>query len=125
MSKRRSRAIPKSKQKPKGGPRPGAGRPPGSNNDLPLGAVAAIKAGNLRVPDTATPAERELAALALVRTVDVMMERVSSFSMHGVLTASRLLREEICGKVAEKHEVDVRVSLEDLIYEAVPEEAKR
>jgi hypothetical protein len=122
---RKSRAIPKSKQKPKGGRRPGAGRPEGANNALPLGAVAAIKAGNLRVPDSATPAERELAALALVRTVDVMMERVSSFSMHGVLTASRTIREEICGKVAEKHEVDVRVSLEDLIYEAVPDEAKR
>lgn len=122
---RKSRAIPKAKQKPKGGPRPGAGRPKGADNALPLGAVAAIKAANLRVPDSATPAERELAALALIRTVDVMMERVSSFSMHGVLTAARSLREEVCGKVAEKHDVSVRVSLEDLIYEAVPEEAKR
>ena len=123
---RKSRAIPRSEWKsPKGGARPGAGRPEGTNNVLPIGAVAAIKAGNLRVPDTATPAERELAALALGRTVDVMMERVSSFSMHGVLTASRLIREEICGKVAEKHEVDVRVSLEELIYEAVPKEKAR
>lgn len=110
---------------PRGGKRPGAGRPKGAKNVLPQGAVAALKAGLKRVPENATPEERELAALAMSRITDVMMERVSSFSMHGVLTASRTIREEICGKVAEKHEHDVKVTLEDLIYQAVPKERER
>jgi hypothetical protein len=95
------KSAPKGKH---GGKRPGAGRPPGSKDVLPHGAVAAIKAAGLRVPKDATPAERELADRALVRIADVMEERVSSFGAFSVLTAARGLREEICGKVADKHE---------------------
>lgn len=105
----------KSKGIGRGGKRPGAGRPLGAKNVLPQGAVLAIKAAGLRVPQTATPAERELADRALSRIADVMEERVHSFGAFSVLTAARGLREEICGKVADKHEHDVRVTLENLV----------
>ncbi|WP_242394839.1 hypothetical protein [Anaeromyxobacter oryzisoli] len=71
---------------------------------LPRGAVAAIKAAGLRVPESASPAERELADLALRRIVDVMDERVNPFGAFSVLTAARGLREEICGPVPKKLE---------------------
>jgi hypothetical protein len=61
-----------------------------------------VRAAGLRVPKDATPAERELADRALVRIADVMEEQVSSFQAFAVLTAARGLREEVCGKVADK-----------------------
>lgn len=98
---------------PKGGKRPGAGRPQGSKNTLPLGAVKAIKVAGLRVPESATPQERQLADRALERIVDVMEERVFAFGgqAHAVLTAARGIREEICGKVADKHQLDGTVTI--------------
>lgn len=88
-----------------GGKRQGAGRPPGKKNVLPQGTVAAIRAAKLRVPEEASEEERELAGHALTRIIDVMDERVSSFNAHGVLTAARHLREEICGPIPKKHEL--------------------
>lgn len=88
-----------------GGRRPGAGRPKGAKNALPQGSVAALKAAGLRVPSTASPEERELANVALSRMVDVMLEQVHPNSAYSVLTSSRAIREEICGPVAQKHEV--------------------
>lgn len=110
-------------KKPPGGRRPGAGRPEGTKNVLPLGAVAALKVGLKRVPDEAAPEERELASLAMGRITDVLMERVSPFSAFAVLQAGKHIREEICGKVADK--LDVTVSLEALLVEAVPSEGKQ
>lgn len=75
---------------------------------LPQGAVKAIKVANMRVPESASPEERALADRALQRIIDVMEEDVVSFSAFSVLTAARGIREEICGKVADKHEHTVQ-----------------
>ena len=40
-----------------------------------------------------------------------MEEEVGSFAAFSVLTAARTLREEICGKVAEKHDHQHAVSI--------------
>lgn len=95
---------------PRGGRRPGAGRPRGSKNALPIGTVQAIKAAKLRIPATASPAEVELANRALERIVDVMDEKVSTYEgrAFAVLTAARHVREEVCGKVADKVDVTHR-----------------
>lgn len=89
---------------PRGGKREGAGRPPGAKNALPQGCVAAIKAANLRVPDKAPQAHRDLANRALERIADVMEDKVSSLTAFAVLTAARTLREEVCGPVPKKLE---------------------
>lgn len=102
----------------RGGARPGAGRPAGAKNALPQGSVKAIKAANLRVPKDASPAEREAANHALERIVDVMDERVSSFQAFAVLQAARIVREDICGKVAEKHEHSGTITHAHLVAEA-------
>lgn len=104
--------------KPRGGRRPGAGRPRGSKDVLPRGAVAAIKAAGLRVPADATPAQKDLADRCLERIADVMEERVNPFGAFSVLTAARGLREEICGKVAEKHEHSGTITHAMLVLEA-------
>lgn len=90
--------------KPNGGKRPGAGRKPGSRNTLPLGAVAAVRSAGLRVPDSATEAQRQLADRALVRVADVLEEGVSSFQAGHVLKAATILREEVCGPAKQKVE---------------------
>lgn len=110
-------------KKAPGGKRAGAGRPEGTKNVLPLGAVSALRVGLKRVPDDAIPEERELASLAMGRITDVLMERVSPFSAFAVLQAGKHIREEICGKVADK--LDVTLSLESLIVEAVPSEGSQ
>lgn len=91
-------------RKPPGGKRPGAGRPPGSKNTLPLGAVAAVKAAGLRVPGSASEAQRELANRALQRIADVLEEGVHFTAAGHVLKAATILREEICGPVKQKVE---------------------
>lgn len=79
-----------------------------------------MKAAGLRVPPTASEAERELADRALVRIADVMEEKVGSFQAFSVLTAARGLREEICGKVAGK--VDVALRSQDGTEDVTDEE---
>lgn len=91
--------------KPRGGRRDGAGRASGSLNALGYGEVKAIKSTRLRLPESASPEEEHLAGRALQRLVDVMEERVSSFQSRAVLSAATRLREEICGPLAQKHEV--------------------
>ena len=85
--------------KKRGGARPGAGRPKGSKNVLPLGAVAAIKSTRLRVPDGTMPEHAALADRALQRIVDVMEERVFDRQSAAVLSAARVIREEVCGGI--------------------------
>jgi hypothetical protein len=77
----------------------------GSTNTLPLGEVRAVKAAGLRVPENATPEQRELADRTQQRIIDVMEERVHFQMATPVLKAATTLREEVCGKVADKHEL--------------------
>lgn len=101
-SPRKHRATGK---KPPGGARPGAGRPKGSRNALPYGAVQAVAALNLRIPEGTPPAAKELADKAFARVVDVLEEVVDFRQAGAVLKAASMIREEICGPIAQKHEV--------------------
>lgn len=91
-------------RKPPGGARPGAGRPKGSSNALPYGAVQALKAVSLRVPEGASPAAKALADRALHRVVDVLEERVDFKLAAPVLKAATIIREEVCGPLPTKLE---------------------
>jgi hypothetical protein len=90
---------------PRGGRREGAGRPEGANNALPSGAVSAIRALRLRVPDAAPLLAAELAGEALERIVDVMRGKVRPERAFPTLTAAKAVREEVCGPIVKKHEV--------------------
>lgn len=92
-------------KKPPGGARPGAGRPEGTINALPYGSVQALKGLRLRVPEGAAPEAAELADRAFARVVDVLEERVHFQQAGHVLKAATMVREEICGPMAQKHEV--------------------
>jgi hypothetical protein len=70
-----------------------------------MGTVQAIKALNLRVPDGASDAAKALANRALERVVDVLEESVDFRQAGSVLKAATILREEVCGPMAQKHEV--------------------
>jgi hypothetical protein len=94
-----------SPKKKHGGKRnPPGGRPRGSNNTLEYGEVKAVKAAGLRVPDTAKPAERELADEALGLLVTVMRGGVHFMEAPTRLKAATRIREEICGPLATKVE---------------------
>ncbi len=83
--------------KPRGGYRPEAGRKPGLTNYV----VPAIKSLRHRVPE-GTPEELATAAdRAFQRIVEVMEGDVPE--PQSVLKAAALLRDEICGPVAQKH----------------------
>ncbi|AAK94377.1 hypothetical protein Mx8p42 [Myxococcus phage Mx8] len=101
-SPRKHRATGK---KPPGGARPGAGRPKGSRNALPYGAVQAVESLSLRVPEGAHPEAKRLADRAFARVVDVLEERVDFKLAAPVLKAASMIREEVCGPIAQKHEV--------------------
>jgi hypothetical protein len=90
--------------KPIGGQREGAGRKPGSNNALPSGSVQAIKGLKWRVPDGAPPEAAGLADEAFAKIVAVMREEVDTSFGHAaaVLKASAIVREEVCGPIAQK-----------------------
>lgn len=70
-----------------------------------MGTIQAIKALNLRVPEGATDAARALANRALERVVDVLEEGVDFRQAGSVLKAATIIREEVCGPMAQKHEV--------------------
>jgi hypothetical protein len=101
--------------RPHGGYRPGAGRPAGSKNVLPTGAVKAIKALRLRVPDNAPEEAKELADRALSRVADVMNGKVHSSIATPVLKAATHIREEICGPLTKKIEVEGKLGLSGLL----------
>lgn len=93
-------------KKAPGGARPGAGRPEGTANALPLGYVQALKGLRHRVPEGTPEALADVAGVALDRLVDVMLERVEDPQLAAqVLKASTLIRAEVCGPPAQKHEV--------------------
>ncbi len=91
--------------KKRGGKRKGAGRQPGPNA-LGYGEVKAIKAAGLRVPESATPEQRELADECLGTMTSVMRGKVHHLLAPHRLKASTAIREEICGAVKQKIEVN-------------------
>lgn len=93
---------PPKKPKQRGGKREGAGRPRGSTNALPLGTVAALKALRLRVPEGAAPEVAEVAGRCLERVADVLEGKVHFTDAGHVLKAAAMLREELCGPIAQK-----------------------
>lgn len=70
-----------------------------------MGTIQAIKALNLRVPENAPEAAKALANRAFERVVDVLEEGVDFRQAGAVLKAATMVREEICGPMAQKHEV--------------------
>jgi hypothetical protein len=101
--------------RPHGGARPGAGRPAGTPNALPLGAVKAIQSLRLRVPADASEAAKELADRALQRVADVMNCKVTSKQANSVLKAAIHIREEVCGPVTRKIEVEGKIGIGALL----------
>ncbi|WP_201756306.1 hypothetical protein [Corallococcus silvisoli] len=57
---------------------------------------------SLRVPEGASPAAKALADRAFARVVDVLEERVGFQQAGHVLKAATIIREEVCGPVAQK-----------------------
>lgn len=90
---------------PRGGKRVGAGRPKGSRDVLPRGAVTAIQAAGLRVPEEADPAARALADEALDAVAAVMRTDWVIKGASAKLAAAALIREEICGPIPTKQEI--------------------
>lgn len=100
-----------------GGYRPNAGRKKGDINVLPMGAVKAIKSLRLRVPDDAPDEAKELADRALQRVADVMNCKVSRFQATSVLKAAVHIREEVCGPITRKVEIDGKIGIAALLDE--------
>jgi hypothetical protein len=105
-------------KRPSGGKRAGAGRPKGTANALEYGEVKALAAAGLRVPEGTAPGIAELAAIALQRIFDAMMERCGFGQGQTVMKAATHLREEICGGLAQKLVVSGLESLTDEQLEA-------
>lgn len=97
---------------------PGPGRPKGSvGSGLPRNAVGAIKGLRYRVPEDAPEVLAEIADECLEVAVDVLRgkHRLGGGQRLG---AVKILRDEICGPVAQRHEVSVTDTLSDRIREA-------
>ena len=107
-----------------GGKRAGAGRPAGAYNSLPYGAVRALKAAALRVPAGASAEVAEVAGYALERMVDVLAGKVSAAKAGTVLKAATSVREELCGPIEKRLQVQGAVSLNVVNpYATAPEES--
>lgn len=89
---------------PKGGSRAGAGRPVGVSEPLERGAVKALKAVRLRVPDNTSPEAAAIADEALERVLDVMRGKVYWQDAGSVLKAATHVRLEVCGNPTQKLE---------------------
>lgn len=89
---------------PRGGRRPGAGRPRGTSNPLPLGAVGAIKALGLRVPENTPQRYADDANEAYDTVVSVMRGEIDPEMAKVKLSAARVVREEVCGPVKQQVE---------------------
>lgn len=90
--------------KPNGGKRDGAGRKPGSKSPLAYGETQAIKAAGLRVPESATQEERELADEMLDIITEVARGKTSFKQAPHRYKAAAHIREEICGPLKQKVE---------------------
>lgn len=91
-------------KKGRGGKRAGAGRPTGATAALAHGEVQALKTLRHRVPEGTDPKVAHVADQAFGQIVAVMRGEVSSFMGHAaaVLKASSMIREEVCGPLAQK-----------------------
>ena len=96
----------------------GPGRPRGSASGLPLGAVGAIKALRHRIPAGTPEALAAVADEAFSTVVAVMRGKVGH-EVTARLNASRYVREEICGPIAQKVELEVGKSLADRLTRAM------
>lgn len=93
------------KRRGRGGKRPGAGRPAGSKNTLPLGAVSAIRALRHRVPADAPKELADVAGEAFDAVVEVMRGEFRDSTVASTrLRAAAMVREEVCGPMAQKLE---------------------
>jgi hypothetical protein len=102
---------------PKGGPRPGSGRKPGTTNVLPTGAVKAIKALNMREPPNATESQKAILKETEDAVLKVMRGRVHGSIAMPVLKAATTVREEICGPIVKKIDLEAKVGLSHLLDE--------
>lgn len=92
-------------------PPPGKGRVAGSTVPLPPGAVSAIKGLRYRVPPGTPEPLGALADDAFDAVVGVM-RGAHPFGAMAVLGAAKVVREEICGPIAQKHVVQVEEIVE-------------
>lgn len=91
----------------RGGKRPGAGRPAGSTNALEYGEARAVKALRLRVPEATPEPVAAVADEAFETVVRMMRGEEFDASMAAVkLRAAAMVREEICGPVKQRVEVN-------------------
>lgn len=96
-----------------GGARPGAGRPPGSIKDDPLTKEErnALRAMRYRVPEELKDSDvGEMADEALETIVDVMRQKVHPMYAPTVLKAATLIREEVCGPVVKRIELNMTLA---------------
>lgn len=98
-------------------PPPGPGRPVGTSNALPTGMVSAIKGLRYRVPPDMPEPLAEVADDALQTVIDVMNGKVLRGSL-ARLGAARTLRDEVCGPLAQKLDVNVNVGLAERLQRA-------
>jgi len=91
-------------------PPPGTGRIAGTIVPLPPGAVSAINGLRYRVPPGTPEPLGQLADDAFDAVVGVM-RGAHPWGAMAVLGAAKVVREEICGAVAQQH----RVVVEDLV----------
>ncbi len=107
---------------PRGGARPGAGRPRLSDDrDEDIFSPETYRAlrsvrNSVRVPADAPDDHREIADEAFDTIVEVMRGRVHPFMATVRLKAASMVREEICGPVVRK--IEVQSSLADLLLAA-------
>jgi hypothetical protein len=103
--------------RPAGGAQPGAGRKKGSRNVLPMGMIKAIKALNMRVPKDTTDSQKEILKETEDAILKVMRGKVHGSIATPVLKAAVVAREEICGLLTQKLDVNQKVGLFDLLGE--------
>ncbi len=103
-----------------GGARPGAGRPRGK---APLARyeVKAIRALRIRTPESLPEQAKELAGEAFEAVVQVMRREVRGPGTQDVLRAAAMVREEICGPITQKHELETKGGLSFQLVLAKPE----
>jgi hypothetical protein len=92
----------------------------GSTEPLPKGSIRAIRAVKLRVPDGASEEHSDLAEEAFQGIVGVMRgdtKYIEHIPVHDRLRAMTIVREEVCGPIAQKVEVTGTVDLTTKILE--------
>lgn len=94
------------------------GRPLGSKNSLPLGTVKALRAMKMRVPQTATPEEAEIAGWAFERMCQATAGLVHSRRAPTVLKGAIAIREEVCGPLVKETRISGGLSLASAVAAA-------